>query len=268
MRALAAGVLVCVALEAAPFDHSGWDRILKQYVNGIGEVDYAALKKDRAGLDTYIDRIAEASPESRKDDFPTRADELAYWLNAYNALVMRGVIDGYPTRSVRDLGALYGFFWRKHFMLGGKRVTLRGLENDIIRKRYGDARIHFAIVCASISCPLLSRDAFTAANVEGQLDRLTRQSLAERRFLAVDPGSNTITLSALFDWYKEDYGGVIEFVKKHAGEAQRKAIDSLKSPKIRYYDYDWSINDIGTRAKAKAEHERQAEVAQQSSGSR
>jgi len=244
------------AAFAAGFDHSLWDRVLKKSVNAIGEVDYATVKKDRGDLDAYIARLTEASPDNRKDQFPSRAHELAYWLNAYNALVMKGVVDAWPTKSVRDLGALYGFFRRKDYTLGGQKVSLQDLENKIIRKRYNEPRIHFAIVCASISCPLLARDAFTAQNLETQLDALTRQSVAERRIVFVEPERNRITLSALFKWYGADYGDVLAFIRKHASPPLKQQIESLKNPRIQYYDYDWSINDPGSRARAKEPHER------------
>lgn len=105
-------LLTAPAILPAAFDHSAWDRVLKAYVNQIGEVDYAAIKAHRKDLDDYVGRLGEASPANRVDLFPARADELAYWINAYNAFVTRGVVDRYPTRSVRDLGLLYSFFLR------------------------------------------------------------------------------------------------------------------------------------------------------------
>lgn len=159
-------VLLAAAPLAAQFDHSAWDRVLKKSTNVLGEVDYGALKKDRKDLDDYVRRLSEMSPDSKKDAFPTREAALAYWLNAYNALVMRAVVDAYPTKSVRDLGLLYGFFRRKDHTLGGTKISLLALENDIIRPRFNDARIHFAIVCASISCPLLDREAFQPDTVD------------------------------------------------------------------------------------------------------
>ena len=148
-------------LQSAPFDHALWDRLLKTYVSESGEVDYAALKADRADLDEYVRRLGESSPTNRPEQFPDTAAELAYWLNAYNALVIRGVVDNYPTRSVTRLGYLYGFFRRKDYIAGGTRLSLKHIEDKIIRQQYRDPRIHFGLVCASISCPLLPREAFT-----------------------------------------------------------------------------------------------------------
>ncbi len=258
-------LLATIPLSAATFDHSAWDRVLKTYVNDKGEVDYAALKANRKDLDEYIQMLGELSPANRPKSFPTKAHELAYWMNAYNAFVMRGVVDSYPTRSVRDLGALYGFFRRNDYTAGGVKMSLRHLENEILRKQYKEPRIHFGIVCASISCPRLSREAFTAESLEEQLERLARQFINERRNLTIDARANEVTLSKIFDWYKKDFengpGGrtemVLDFVRRYASNENRKALDSLRQPRVKYYDYDWSINEPGSRAKARSPLDRE-----------
>jgi hypothetical protein len=257
MRTLALLLSAGVAAGAG-FDHAPWDALLRKHVNAIGEVDYAALKAHRQALDSYVAALSAASPDSRKDLFPDRAAELAYWLNAYNALVARGVVDNYPTRSVRDLGALYGFFRRKDYTLGGVKMSLQFLENEIIRKRYQDPRIHFAIVCASLSCPLLAREAFTAAQLERQLERVTRASLAENRNAAIDPKTQTVTLTALFKWYAADFGPALAYVRRYSTPQRLALLEQLgPSPRIRFFDYDWSINESGSRAKAKLGFERE-----------
>ena len=245
-------------LASPSFDHAAWDALLKRHVNAIGEFDYAALKKDRQPLDTYVASLAAASPDSRKDLFPCRAAELAYWLNAYNALVAKGVVDNYPTRSVRDLGALYGFFRRQDYTLGGQAMSLRYLENEIIRKRYRDPRIHFAIVCASISCPRLAREAFTADKLDEQLDRVTRESMTENRHVAIDGKTKKVMLTALFKWYAADFGPALAFVRRYSPPARLRLLDELgPNPRLEFFDYDWSINEPGSRAKAKLGYERE-----------
>ena len=258
LAAVLAGANVSSPAAPAGFDHSPWDAVLKRYVNAIGEVDYAALKASRAPLAAYVASLAAASPDSRKELFPDRSAELAYWLNAYNALTILGVVDAYPTKSVRDLGALYGFFRRKDYVLGGRKLSLQDLENEIIRKRYHDARIHFAIVCASVSCPRLDREALAADRLEEQLDRVTRRSMAEERNVAIDAGMKTVTLTILFKWYAEDFGGpALDFVRRYSSPARVALLDQAgKQAKIRFFDYDWSINTPGSRAKAKLRYER------------
>ena len=251
-------VLALWLAAVGAFDHAAWDKLLKLRVNAIGEVDYAAMKTARQELDAYVASLAGASPDSRKDLFPDRPAELAYWLNAYNALVVKGVVDGYPTGSVRDLGFLYGFFRRDDYTLGGKKVSLRSLENDIIRKRYQDPRIHFAIVCASISCPRLDREAFTGPALSAQLDRLTRAAMAENRNVAINAAAKTVTLTALFKWYAGDFGPALDYVRRYSTPERVKLLDALgPHPRLEFFDYDWSINEPGSRAKAKLGYERE-----------
>lgn len=243
------------------FDHSAWDRLLKKRVNAIGEVDYAAIAKDRADLDHYTARLAEASPKSQPRLFSNRRHELAYWMNAYNALTTKGVVDGWPVKSVRDLGLLWGFFRKNQFSVGGQTVSLNYIEHDVIRPRYQDPRIHFAIVCASLSCPRLDREAFRAETLDAHLDRLTREFFAERRNLYIDAAKNEVWLSKLLDWYGKDFETdgrtVLDYVKTLAPEAARRRLDTMKSPRVRFFSYDWSINDPGSRAKAQSPFEQE-----------
>lgn len=262
--------------RGAAFDHAIWDRVLKTYANEIGEVDYRALKANRKDLDDYVQSLGEASPANKPDLFPSRAHELAYWMNAYNAFVMRGVVDGYPTQSVRDLGLLYGFFRRDDHVAGGMKMSLFHLENDIIRKKYSEPRIHFGIVCASVSCPLLSRDAFTAENLETQLERLARKFINERRNLSIDQAANAVTLSKIFDWYTKDFevpaapgrpgGTLVDYVRRYSNEASRRALDGLRQPRVKFYDYDWSLNEPGSHARARSPLDREVAGAPATSG--
>jgi hypothetical protein len=261
MLAVAALLAASPVARGAGFDHSLWERVLQVYVNRIGEVDYAALRADRQDLDAYVRLLGESSPANRPQMFPTRADELAYWINAYNAFVVRGVVDHYPTRSVRDIGALYGFFRHKGYTAGGERMSLQYLENDILRKKYAEPRIHFAIVCASVSCPMLARDAYTAGNLEALLERQARAFVGQRRNVYIDAAVNEITLSEILRWYKDDFErtgqSVLRYIRRYASEEEGRAMDRLRQPKIKYFDYDWSINEPGSRTRAKSPFERE-----------
>ncbi len=248
-------------LQSAPFDHSVWDRLLKAYVSESSEVDYAALKADRADLDEYVSRLGESSPTNRPELFPDKAAELAYWLNAYNALVIRGVVDNYPTRSVTHLGYLYGFFRRKDYIAGGTRLSLKYIEDKIIRQQYGDPRIHFGLVCASISCPLLPREAFTNELLDEQLERLARQFINNQRNVNIRPGSREVWLNKIFDWYKKDFEEpnesgrgkqtLLDYLRRYLQEDKLKVLDAVKKPKIKYYPYNWDLNGLGSRTEAK-----------------
>jgi hypothetical protein len=266
LKTISIVLLVATAeLGATEFDHSAWDRVLKASVNKIGEVDYAAIKANRKDLDFYIQQLAHASPTTQPKLFPAKAHEIAYWMNAYNAFVMKGVVDRWPTQSVRDLGALYGFFRRKDYVAGGSKISLVHLENEILRKQYEEPRLHFGIVCASISCPLLARDAFTGENLDRLLDRLTSQFINERRNVTIDPARNEVTLSAVFDWYKKDFvkesargnDGLLAYVLPYLIVERRKTLAALRQPKVKFHDYDWSINDPGSRSRAKSPLDRE-----------
>ena len=256
---LALASFVLQPLQSASFDHSLWDRLLKTYVNQSGEVDYAALKADRTDLDEYVRRLGESSPANRSEQFPNRAAQLTYWLNAYNAFVVRGVIDNYPTRSVLHL---YGFFRRKDYIAGGTRLSLKYIEDKIIRRQYGDPRIHFGLVCASVSCPLLPREAFTHERLDEQLERLARQFINNQRNVTIRPGSREVWLNKIFDWYKKDFEepkdpgcrkqSLLDYVKRYLQEGKRKVLDGVKRPKIKYYPYDWDLNGVGSRSEAKS----------------
>jgi len=261
-------VLCLAALAAATlspsFDQTAWDRVLKVHVNGAGEVDYAAIRRDRKDLDQYIAQIGRTSPANRPDLFPSRAAALAYWINAYNAFVTRGVVDHYPTRSVRDLGVLSGFFWRNYYTAGGASMTLRSLENNILRAQFRDPRIHFAIVCASLSCPMLARDAFTEANVESLLDAQARRFINQRRNVNIDPRKNSVTLSRIFDWYRQDFVGsgarraLLDYIRRYLTPERQRALAALKNPSVAFFDYDWAINDPGSRMRSANPLEREA----------
>ena len=243
---LAAGAATTGAAERPP-DVSLYARALQKYVRPDGRVDYAGLRGDLADLDRFVAQIARVSPQSSPELFPSREARLAYWLNTYNALVLWAVAREYPEKRNR-LKGLIGralFFYRRKFVVGGKKLSLAAIENEIIRKRFREPRIHFALVCASESCPRLARTPYTAENLEARLEEETRRFLNEERNVRIDRASRTVTLSKLFDWYAEDFGETrrqtLAFVARYRqdGEALREG-----EWRVRYFDYDWSPNDV------------------------
>jgi len=238
------------------FDYTPWDRVLKKFVTETGRVDYGALKANPADLTQYVEQIARRSPISDPNGFPTRDSQLAYWINAYNALVMKAVIENWPTKSVRNLGKLYSFFWARKFVVGGMEYTLDNIE-DILRKKLVDPRIHFAIVCASNSCPRLQREAYTPENTERLLDEATGSYVNEPRNLKVDVARNRVALPYILGHYHEDFenyvrtynAGVtgqpqVDYVRLYANPANRALLGQLKNPKVDHFGYDWGINDV------------------------
>ena len=194
--------------ETGPFDHRDWSSVLARFVDDQGRVDYEALDEDRRELDLYLEQIAETGPRTTPERFPTRADELAYYVNAYNALVFQGVIDGdLENAETVWKGILpgYGFFVGKKFRLDGQSINLRNLENKIVRARYGDARIHAALNCASVGCPRLPTTAFEPGRLETELNAAMAEFVSNEQHVRIDAASRTVYLSKIFDWYEDDF---------------------------------------------------------------
>ena len=231
--------------------HTSWNDLLKTYVNGKGLVNYTALKsnrKDQAKLDRYLNHLARGSLTKRA----SRNARLAFWINAYNAVTVKGILREYPTTSIRNHTArLYGYNIWKDLLLnvGGKNVSLEMIEHDILRKM-GDARIHFAIVCASQSCPRLLNEAYTPEKVNQQLDANAKVFFASRENFRFDAKRNRVYLSTILKWFAEDFGrtqaeqlrSVAPFLPKSGRLAAKQ-----KSVKVSYLSYDWGLNDWKTR---------------------
>ena len=247
---LAAFLLLAPAVYAAQgFDHGAWDRVVDRHVRAIGEVDSAALRADRRDLDAYLERIAETSPENQPDLFPDEASRIAYWINAYNALTVDGVLRDDPFPGVRRVKR---FFERRIYTVGGRLTSLDGIEHETLRKKFDEPRIHFALVCASVSCPRLAPFAFDHGKLDEQLEARARLFVSERRNVDVD--GRTVTLSRIFDWFGGDFksaGGVLRFVR------ERSNVELPERPKLKYFDYDWSLNEPGSRARSKNPLERE-----------
>lgn len=209
-------------------DHSSWDKILRQYVNNDGRVNYAALKAQPARLDAYLASLAEATPTR---EWP-RNTALAYWINTYNAYTFKLILDNYPLKSITELHG--GDPWKvKWIELAGKTYSLNMIEHDIIRPRYQEPRIHFAVVCAANACPPILNRAFTADKLNRQLEQLARSFINNPQY---NQTTGDIRVSRIFDWYGEDFGNLRDYLNKY-----------LESPlpadaEIGYMDYDWSLN--------------------------
>ena len=251
-------VIFAGAARASGFDHTPWDRVLKRFVTEASRVDYAALKADSGDLDHYVAAIEARSPVSHPADFSSRESQLAYWINAYNAFTMQSVVEHWPTKSVRDIGFLpYSFFWRQKFTAGGKRYTLNNIENDFLRKHLQEPRIHFAIVCASNSCPKLQREAFTEENTERLLEAAASFFVNESRNLRIDRERNRVTVARIYTFFNEDFEdyarehgqsplghALLDYIWIYANEEHRAALQSLHDPKVDDFAYDWGVNDV------------------------
>ena len=216
---------------------AAWARILAAHVDDRGRIDFAGVARAPADLDAYVAWIAAVDPETSPGSFPTPDSRKAYYLNAYNALAMYNVIEsGIPD----SLGPIkFRFFWRDRMVMGGKRVSLYRLENSIVRP-LGDPRIHFALNCSALSCPVLPREPFAAAALEAQLERETRAFFARPQNFRVDAAAATVWLSELLDFYREDFvpvpaASLLEYANRYAPQPAPPAYA------VRFTPYDWTV---------------------------
>lgn len=209
--------------------HSIWNNLLKQNVSTSGDVNYKGFKSNKAELEEYITLLKTKTPAN---DW-SKNEKLAYWINVYNAFTVRLIVVNYPLKSITDLNKPWD---QKIIDIAGVKYSLGDIENNILRKM-GESRIHFAINCASISCPRLLNEAFTAEKLSAQLRKVTKSFFndATKNNLAANP----IKISKLFEWYKSDFseGDILKYINKYSG----KTINS--DTKIEYLEYNWSLNE-------------------------
>jgi hypothetical protein len=227
------------AAAVKPFDHTLFDEILRAHVKN-GLVDYAALEAQHAAqLDRYLQSLAEVK------GFAGRDDELAFWLNAYNACVIRGILDLYP--DVESVMKVKDFFKVERWRLAGKTYNLDQLENQVIRPRFKDPRIHFILVCAAQSCPPLQEDAMDPSRLQSQLEAATKVAINRTKYVQVDPAARTLTVTRIMSWYKQDFidhsGSIQSYVSKYLAEPQKSQLEGAEYA-VKFMDYDWTLNDV------------------------
>jgi len=228
---------------AATFDHSGFDQILKNYVNDKGLVDYNGIAKDMT-FRKYMESLKSAEPETMSLD-----GQLAFWINAYNAVTIDKVIKWQPKKSVREtflpgLWTSTKFFSSRENIVAGKRLSQDDIENEILRKQLQEPRIHFAIICASLGCPSLPRFAYTEENVQAKLEEETRTYINSKRGTQMNSTENTLYISKIFEWFAVDFesksGSVLVFIKQYLNQQTLTFLEG--NPKISYLHYDWALN--------------------------
>lgn len=243
--ALLAGCSTLVPAPAVPpptpaAAHAAWARVLATHVNALGEVDFHALARDREALDRYVRHVAEV-PLDGLPDGPVR---LAHMINAYNALSMYNVLESGIPATHAGLAKLRFFVLRK-FEIGGQARSLYGFENDVIRpyaRARSDPRVHFALNCSAVSCPVLPRVPFSAENLDAELERETRAFFARPQNFRIDATQRTVWLSELLDFYAEDFvpgpaSSVLAYVNRYAPEPAPLEFA------VRYAPYDWTVAD-------------------------
>ncbi len=233
------------AADSFDHAHARYSRVLTNFVSN-GRVDYAGLKAAPEELDGYLESIASVPPADFKQW--SRDERLALLLNLYNAATLRLIADHYPVKSIRNIGLLPGAAWRKAVVrFGGEVISLDQLEHGIIRAEYAEPRIHFAVVCAAVSCPPLRREPYVGARLDQQLDEQTRAFLSDADKNRVDTATGVLWLSAIFEWYEQDFtrptGSLENYVKPFLPPEVATALAGISKVQIRYLDYDWALNE-------------------------
>lgn len=244
------GVLAVLSTSSAfAFDFSSWDGLLKKYVapktiNGVKlhAVDYKKLGKDQA-----YKKLIKDLEKTSLSNLKTREEKLTFWINVYNIMAAKMVLDHYPVDSIKDAGSLFTAVWKKEVgVVAGEKRTLNEIEHEILRKM-GEPRIHVAIVCASVSCPDLRIEAYTIEKLDEQLaDQMKLFLVNAEKGLRVDAKKGRIYMSSIFKWFEEDFepkGGVRKFLAPYAAETGMAALKNSKL-NVYYLDYDWGLNEL------------------------
>jgi hypothetical protein len=222
--------------------HSIWHALLQEHVSPEGWVDYEGMKGSQTQLDAYLTLLSQKTPSGSWSE----TEKLAYWINAYNAFTVKLIVNNYPINSIKELNPspyipLVNSVWtKKFFKLNGRPTNLDEIEHKMLRKQFHEPRIHFAINCASVSCPVLRNEAYTAGKLESQL---ADQAI---RFINNDLRNKItkdhIQISRIFQWFKGDFtkeGNLITFLNKYS------EVEIASNAEVDYLKYDWGLNGRG-----------------------
>jgi Protein of unknown function, DUF547 len=222
--------------------HEAFDVLLKRHVSADGKVNYKGFIKDSVALNRYLNLLSKTSPEEKTW---TREEQMAYWINAYNAFTIKLIIKYYPIKSIKDIGSsiqipFVNTPWDIKFItIGSEKMDLNHIEHGILRKSFDEPRIHMALVCASKSCPILLNEAYDPRKLDQQLFRQTKAFLADPFRTKISP--DKAQLSMIFKWYSMDFtkngASVNSFVNAYS------PVKIKPNAKISYLDYDWGLNE-------------------------
>ncbi len=229
------------------FDHSHgiWNKVLCQFVvtkGAASQVHYAKLKSNPGELNHYLATLSKVDKKSF--DSWSKNQQMAFLINAYNAFTVKLIIDNYPVTSIKKIGGWFGSPWKKKFFkLLDEDSFLDRIEHEQLRPIYKDPRVHFAVNCASIGCPRLRPEAYRADQLDQQLDDQAKLFLLDTERNYVDLKGQTLHLSKIFDWFKEDFKpSPLDYVAPILGGVSAQA-DQLRRYKVKFLDYDWNLND-------------------------
>ena len=228
-------VVASVASSRAESWTDAYNRLLGKYVTagGVKYAEWKANAADMQAIQSVVDGIAKENVSALG-----KQQQLAFYINAYNAWILHEALGKYPTKSVKD--ALFTFFTSKRITVAGQQMSFNALEKDTIRSKFGEPRVHFALNCASRSCPPLNRTAFSADKLDGQFETLAKGYVNSEHGVKFNAAAKSADLSKIFDWYKDDFkadGGALAFINK------RRTPPIPADAKIGYQDYDWNLNE-------------------------
>ena len=228
-------------------DHTVWNELVKKYVDQDGMVDYRSWKAaatDIRSLDQYLSHLSDAAANVSA----SREAKLAFWINAYNAVTIRGILREYPTTSIRNHTAkFFGYnIWKDlKLYVGGSPYSLDDIEHEVLRKM-SEPRIHFAVVCASIGCPRLLSEAYVPGRIDEQLTSNAKDFFARSQNFVYEPGSGRIQLSSILKWYGQDFGSdqqqILNAIAPWLPTSEAQAAAKSGSAKVSYLEYDWKLN--------------------------
>lgn len=229
---------IVAANKQAP-SHAIWHALLQQHVSPEGWVDYAGMQASQTQLDAYLTLLSQKTPS----DSWSETEKLAYWINAYNAFTVKLIVHNYPLESIKELNPspyipLVNSVWtQKFFKLNGRPTNLDEIEHKILRKQFNEPRIHFAINCASVSCPILRDEAYMSDKLESQLQDQAKRFINDNLRNKISP--DRIHISRIFQWFKGDFtkeGNLITFLNKYS------EVEIASDAKVDFLKYDWGLN--------------------------
>ena len=271
IRLVVLGALAFTALGMSSWaDTQDYADTLHRFVDGHGMVNYAGLKANHQSLDRFLKGIADQSPDEYKT-WP-KNKQIAFWINAYNAITLKSIINNYPIsasffgsflypkNSIRQISGVWD---KTKWDVMGRQMTLNNIEHDTLRKDFHEPRIHVALVCASISCPPLRNVPYEGDKLDDQLNDQLHRYFTNGKGLRIDRANNVVYFSEIFKWYGKDLVGapvtgfddhsdvekaVLSVMAKHVDEADAKYLRD-GSYRIKYMDYNWGLNEQGTKTK-------------------
>lgn len=250
-----------VAAAAPRPAYEDYRAVLMAFVDANGFVDYAGLRDQRAFLDDFVIYLGQLDPGTY--EAWSRPDKIAFWINAYNALTLRAIIDHYPIQPaspngsypVNSIRQIPGVFDQVRVIVMGQSQTLQYIETKHLRRDLGEPRVHMALVCAAVSCPRLRNEPYEGARLDAQLDDQVRTFLADARHFRIDRGKGTVRVSEIFRWYAEDFAApkvprndraalersaLVHFAARYVAAADRAFLEKAR---IEYVPYDWTLNE-------------------------